>query len=105
MSGFARFPFAAAINLFFILTSFGDLASAGSFVHPRLYFATQDLPRLRKLRSEPLHGKIYKNLIESADWCLTKTPRANWIAPVSPDPIYENLYDRFYAIMGDLAIT
>jgi len=24
---------------------------------------------------------------------------------VSPDPIYENLYDRFYAIMADLAIT
>ena len=57
------------------------------------------------MRSERAHAKIWKNLAESADWCLTKIPRANWIAPVTPDPIYENLYDRFYGIMGDLAIT
>ncbi len=43
--------------------------------------------------------------MRSADWCLTREPRQSWIAPVSPDPRYENLYDRFYAIMADLAIT
>ena len=73
--------------------------------HPRLYFTIEELPKLQKLRKSGVHAKIYKNLIESADWCLTKMPRKEWIAPVSPDPIYENLYDRFYAIMGDLAIT
>ena len=30
--------------------------------------------------------------------------RTEWIAPVSPDPIYENLYDRFYAMMHDMAV-
>jgi hypothetical protein len=73
--------------------------------HPRLYFNSKELIELRRLRPEPGHAKIWKNIVESADWCLTKTPRTNWIAPVTPDPIYENLYDRFYAIMGDLAIT
>jgi hypothetical protein len=73
--------------------------------HPRLYFTGEELPKLQKLHHGGLHAKIYKNLIASADWCLTKSPRKEWIAPVSPDPIYENLYDRFYGIMGDLAIT
>src|SRR5881628_3476088 len=73
--------------------------------HPRLYFTAQELPQLRQLRAKGLHEKIWKNLAESADWCLTQKPRTNWIAPVTPDPRYENLYDRFYAIMGDLAIT
>jgi hypothetical protein len=83
----------------------GDSVPEGKPAHPRLYFNAQDLVRLRKLRNERVHAQMWKNLAESADWCLTKTPRANWIAPVSPDPIYENLYDRFYGIMGDLAIT
>jgi hypothetical protein len=73
--------------------------------HPRLYFNPKELVELRRLRAEPGHAKIYSNIVESAEWCLTKTPRTNWIAPATPDPIYENLYDRFYAIMGDLAIT
>lgn len=73
--------------------------------HPRLYLTSGDLPGLRKLRSQGVHRRLWKNLKVSADWCLTQTPRREWIAPVSPDPVYENLYDRFYAIMGDLAIT
>ncbi|MBI3922763.1 MAG: DUF4962 domain-containing protein, partial [Armatimonadetes bacterium] len=73
--------------------------------HPRLYFSSSDLPRLRKLHSQGVYRRLWKNLKESADWCLTKTPRKEWIAPIAPDPVYENLYDRFYAIMGDLAIT
>ena len=96
--------FCCLFVLCFLLASSSDLLAATT-LHPRLYFNSDELPSLRKLRHEKIHGKIYKNLIESADWCLTKTPRQEWIAPVSPDPIYENLYDRFYGIMGDLAIT
>ncbi len=73
--------------------------------HPRLYCTRADLPRLRALRSEGVHARIWHNIETSAEWCLTQTPRKAWIAPIAPDPIYENLYDRFYAIMADLAIT
>src|ERR1041385_8843376 len=78
---------------------------ATNLPHPRLYFTQADLPKLRKSREHGLHRKIWRNVRESADWCLTLSPRQTWIAPVSPDPRYENLYDRFYAIMADLAIT
>jgi hypothetical protein len=73
--------------------------------HPRLYFSTNDLVTLRAGRFHGTRKLIWRNLAQSADWCLTRNPRQNWIAPVSPDPRYENLYDRFYAIMADLAIT
>ena len=79
--------------------------SASEFAHPRLYFTTNDLSSLRADRFRGERKLVWRNLAQSADWCLTRTPRAKWIAPVSPDPRYENLYDRFYAIMGDLAIT
>jgi len=71
--------------------------------HPRLYFTPEEQERLRKLRSTGGHARIWRNLAASADWCLTKTPRTEWIAPVSPDPIYLNLYDRFYGMMFDMA--
>lgn len=80
-------------------------ATPTEFGHPRLYFTTNDLPGLRANRRSGTRAMIWQNLARSADWCLTRTPRAAWIAPVTPDPRYENLYDRFYAIMGDLAIT
>lgn len=73
--------------------------------HPRLYFTAAALPRLRGLRHTGHHTRIWQNLEASAQWCLTQAPRQQRITPVSPDPIHENLYDRFYAIMGDLAIT
>lgn len=76
-----------------------------NIAHPRLYFTREDLPRLRQLRAGGRHAEIWKNLRASAEWCLTLTPRRAWIAPVAPDPVYENLYDRFFAIMGDLAVT
>jgi len=72
--------------------------------HPRLYFTPQELTHLRSLRTRGIHARIWKNLTESADWCLTRTPRTAWIAPVTPDPVYENLYDRFYAMMHDMAV-
>lgn len=72
--------------------------------HPRLYFTPEELARLRDLRTQGVHARIWANLTESADWCLTQTPRTEWIAPVSPDPIYLNLYDRFYAMMHDMAV-
>jgi len=71
--------------------------------HPRLYVTAREVLRLRAAHDN-LHAKIWSNLVQSADWCLTKTPCTNWIPPVSPDPVYENLYDRFYGIMGDMAI-
>lgn len=83
----------------------GASAAGTKLGHPRLYCTASDLPRLRALRSEGVHARIWKNIEQSAQWCLTQTPRREWIAPVEPDPIYENLYDRFYAIMADLAIS
>jgi hypothetical protein len=67
---------------------YGRLApdSTTNLTHPRLYFTTNDL---RSLRADRFHGerkKIWKNLAQSADWCLTREPRQAWIAPVSPDP-------------------
>jgi hypothetical protein len=93
---------ALTVIVVFFICAFTNAATPS---HPRLYFNGEELRHLRELRNEPAHAKILKNIEESADWCLTKTPRKNWIPPVAPDPIYENLYDRFYAIMGDLAIT
>jgi hypothetical protein len=73
--------------------------------HPRLYFTSADLPRLRKLRTAGVPARIWANLTASADWCALQTPRSKWIPSVAPDPIFENLYDRFYAAMHDMAIV
>ena len=76
-----------------------------ALIHPRLYCTPESLLALRAHRSCGHHALIWKNLAESAKWCLAKVPRAEWIAPVADDPNYENLYDRFYAMMQDMAIT
>lgn len=73
--------------------------------HPRLYFTPAELMALRARKSEGESRRIWDNLMESAAWCLTQTPRSGYIAPVADDPIYENLYDRFYAMMKDMAVT
>lgn len=73
--------------------------------HPRLFFTPEDLPALKEKTETGYSKTIWSNLIESAEWCLTKTPRSEWIAPEADDPDYENLYDRFYAMMGDMAVT
>lgn len=95
----------ALLGIVAALPTLAEPAIAADLNHPRLYFNALELTRLQSLRTQGVHALIWKNLAESADWCLTRNPRTNWIAPVSPDPRYENLYDRFYAIMGDLAIT
>ena len=48
--------------------------------------------------------RIWANLTRSADWCLRQPPRTEWIPIIAPDPIFENLYDRFYGAMHDMAI-
>ena len=73
--------------------------------HPRLYFTAADLQRLRASPQSGQRARMWRNLQESARWALALPLRKQWIAPVAPDPNYENLYDRFYAIMGDLAVT
>lgn len=73
--------------------------------HPRLYFNPSELPALRARRANGRSAAIWHNLQTEADALLNHAPRSRWIAPVKPDPRYENLYDRFYAIMDDLAIT
>src|SRR5438477_3407077 len=73
--------------------------------HRGLFFTPVELQNLRTWRTSGGHKQIWRNRRDSADWCLTLSPRREWIAPVAPDPNYENLYDRFFAIMGDLAVT
>jgi hypothetical protein len=73
--------------------------------HPRLYFNADDLPKLRQLRKDGVHAKIWKNVMRSADWCAAQPVRQEWIPTLESDPQYENLYDRFYAAMHDAAIV
>ncbi|MCA9101110.1 MAG: hypothetical protein KDA63_08175 [Planctomycetales bacterium] len=73
--------------------------------HPRLYVTADQLPTLRRLKTQPSHAAIWANLVESADWCAAQTPRREWIPTRDDDPRYENLYDRFYAAMHDMAIV
>jgi hypothetical protein len=72
--------------------------------HPRLYFTAAELAALQAARGEGFRAAIWANLMQSADWCLTRPLRKQWIAPVTPDPIYANLHDRFYAMMHDMAV-
>jgi len=93
-----------AIAICLTFTSRPRAAEPKSLQHPRLYFTATDLPRLRKLRQSGMHAKIWANLTRSADWCRQQPPRTEWIPTLADDPQYENLYDRFYAAMHDMAI-
>lgn len=72
--------------------------------HPKLYFSSTELQHLRSSKEHGRHKHIYTNLIQSADECVKKPVRQKWVPPVSPDPVYANLYDRFYAMMHDMAV-
>ena len=72
--------------------------------HPRLFFTAEGLTELQAGRGQGARPLIWRNMMDSADWCLDRPLREEWIAPVSPDPIYANLYDRFYAMMHDMAV-
>ncbi len=90
-----------------IVTAAASWCAAGGEVrseHPRLLFTSAELAQMRAARTRGVRAKIWRNLKQSADWCLTRAPRTDWIAPVTPDPVYENLYDRFYAMMHDMAV-
>lgn len=73
-------------------------------VHPRLFLTPADLPALRSARFHPARGAIWENLRASAKVAAERPPRSAWIAPAADDPLYANLYDRFYAAMSDMAV-
>jgi hypothetical protein len=79
-------------------------AKENNLGHPRLYFNAGELAMLRELRTKGVHQKIWRNMEDSAKECLTRPLRTQWIAPITPDPNYLNLYDRFYAMMADMAV-
>lgn len=72
--------------------------------HPRLFLTPADLPGLRSARSQPARGPIWDNLRATAKVAAERPPRSLWIAPAADDPLYANLYDRFYAAMSDMAV-
>ena len=73
--------------------------------HPRLYFTAEELPALRARRESGVAGDIWKNVVASAEWCREQSPRSKWTPTLADDPQYENLYDRFYGAMHDMAIV
>lgn len=102
----ARTPALILAVLLLALTSSAPAAEVQLRIpgHPRLYCTEADLPRLRELKTGGEHARIWENLKTSADWCAVQPPRQDWIAPIANDPQFENLYDRFYAAMHDMAI-
>lgn len=73
--------------------------------HPRLYFDPAELDLLRASRGIGHHALIWRNLAVDAFRHAATEPALDWIAPVADDPRYENLYDRFWAMMSDAAIV
>jgi hypothetical protein len=88
-----------------ILGPAADDAPAEAPAHPRLYLTAENLPALRAARGEGVRKRIWENIEQSAEECMAIEPTHEWIAPVTPDPNYENLYDRFYTMMRDMAVT
>ena len=101
------------INCLLLLTAilsalpnaFGVAPGAATYSHPRLYFNTEEMIRLRNARASGNQAKIWKNIADAADWCMQHQKKPQWVGGITPDPKSENLYDRFYALAGDLAIT
>lgn len=77
--------------------------AAGDAAHPRLYFTAAELARLRDQRVGGAPAAIWRNLLHDARRCAQWPVATEWIAPLADDPVYENLYDRFWAMMSDAA--
>ena len=100
----------------FVLAVFGVLFALPSLVvsaeeemrtiqRPRLYFDRQELAQLRAQRAEGVRAQIWENIVGWAEWATKQPLRDQWIPTRAEDPQYENLYDRFYAAMHDMAIV
>lgn len=70
---------------------------------PRLFVTNATLETIRSRRRTGLSGRIWRNLRASALDCVSRPVRGVGIEPIVDDPDYENLYERFYAIMSDAA--
>ncbi len=73
--------------------------------HPRLYLTLAERDAFLQAPKNPLRQRIWDNFLASAAWCRLQPPRTEWIPTQAEDPQFENLYDRFYAAMHDLAIV
>lgn len=69
----------------------------------RLFTSRDELGAIRRRMRSGLSRRIWRNLRASAIACTARQPRLVGIEPVDDDPNYENLYDRFYAMMSDAA--
>ncbi|MDA0659092.1 MAG: DUF4962 domain-containing protein [Planctomycetota bacterium] len=100
------FLFAFCFGIPINLRAAAESPPSTSLGHPRLYFTEADLPTLRTKRlQDPRAASIWRNVARTADWCAQQPPRTEWIPTLKDDPQFENLYDRFYAAMHDLAIV
>lgn len=72
--------------------------------HPRLYFDAAEQDHLKALRGRGPHAAIWRNMLLDAEHDARQDPATDWIPPRSPDPCYENLYDRFWAMLSDAAL-
>lgn len=86
------------------MTVTGASSQTTTLGHPRLFFDVTERLALCTERTKGARALIWRNMVDSADWCLSRPLREAWIAPITPDPVYANLYDRFYAMMHDMAV-
>jgi hypothetical protein len=70
-----------------------------------LWFTDSELDALRADRERGSRARIWRNLMADARAWQARAPRPQGISLHADDPDYENLYDRFYAIMSDAAIV
>ncbi|TDC50323.1 hypothetical protein E1212_15620 [Jiangella ureilytica] len=49
-------------------------------------------------------ARVVAGMLVDAETWAARPVDDEWIAPVADDPLYENLYDRFWAIMADAAV-